>query len=100
MNKTLLKTIGILNLIFGIILTLTIIGCIIGIPLIVSGAIFLDYSSLDESKLLEKKDAIKVWSIVFIFINIISSNPMSFTVSNISIIRHFIKITIIITLIN
>lgn len=73
MNKGLLNTIGVLNLIFGILFTLTILGSIIGIPLIVSGAIYLNYASLNDSELIKKRSTIKTWSIVFIFTNIISA---------------------------
>lgn len=73
MKKTLLQIIGILNIIFGSILTLSIFGIIIGVPLIISGALFLNYSSLDDNELAMKRSSIKIWSIVFIFINIISA---------------------------
>ncbi len=73
MNRNLLRTIGIINIIFGIIFTLTIIGSIIGIPLIVSGALYLEYASLDDGVLIAKRNSIKAWSIIFIFINFISA---------------------------
>lgn len=73
MNRNLLRTIGILNIVFGIIFAFTIIGSIIGIPLIVSGALYLEYASLSDNELITKRNSIKVWSIIFIFINIASA---------------------------
>lgn len=73
MKKNLLRTIGILNIIIGSLFILTIIGSLFGVPLIVSGILYLDYSSLNDEQLLSKRSSIRTWSIVFIFLNIISS---------------------------
>ena len=73
MKKSLLKTVGILNIILGSLFIITIIGSLFGVPLIVSGILYLDYSSLSDEQLLSKRSSIRTWSIIFIFLNIISS---------------------------
>ena len=52
MKKGLLDIVGILNIVFGILFTITLIGSLVGIPLIVSGSMFLHYSSLSDDKLI------------------------------------------------
>ena len=81
MNKTLLQVIGILNIVLGSIFIMSFFGILLGIPLVISGALFLNYSSLKDEELIHKKTAIKVWSIIFIFLNIVSA-IMGFCVLN------------------
>ena len=72
MNRTLLKVAGIISIIVGILCCLTIIGVIIGIPLIIGGIKFNDYSKMNDEDIEKNKDSILVWAIVFMFINQIS----------------------------
>ena len=72
MDKSLLKISGIISIVIGILCCLTIFGAIVGIPLIIGGVKFKDYSSLSDEELMTHKDAIIIWTIVFLFINQIS----------------------------
>lgn len=72
MDKSLLKISGIISIVIGIICCITIFGAIVGIPMIIGGAKFKDYSNLSDEELLSHKDAIIIWTIVFLFINQIS----------------------------
>lgn len=72
MDKTLLKVSGIVSIVVGVICCITIVGAIVGIPMIIGGLKFKDYSLLSDSELLMHKDAIIIWTIVFMFINQIS----------------------------
>lgn len=72
MDKSLLKISGIISIVIGIICCITIFGAIVGIPMIIGGAKFKDYSNLSDIELLMHKDAIIIWTIVFLFINQIS----------------------------
>ena len=72
MNRTLLKVSGIFSIVIGIICCLTIIGCIVGIPMIIGGIKFNQYSKMNDDELSKSRDSVLVWSIVFLFINQIS----------------------------
>ena len=72
MNRTLLKVSGIFAIVIGIICCLTIIGCIVGIPMIIGGIKFNQYSKMNDDELSKSRDSVLVWSIVFLFINQIS----------------------------
>ncbi|MBQ6284884.1 MAG: hypothetical protein IJK67_01040 [Bacilli bacterium] len=72
MNRTLLKVAGIISIIIGVICSLTIIGLIVGIPLIIGGVKFNDYSNMSDEEIEKNKDSILIWTIVFLFINQIS----------------------------
>ncbi|MEG0026135.1 MAG: hypothetical protein RR847_02500 [Bacilli bacterium] len=68
MDKILLKIAGIIALIIGIICCITIIGIIIGIPIIIGATRFLNYAQLDDVAILKYKNSILIWSIIFIFV--------------------------------
>ena len=72
MDKTLLNVAGILSIVFGIIACITIIGVIVGVPMIIGGSKFREISKLEDAQIFAKKDTILVWSIVFLFLNVIS----------------------------
>ncbi len=72
MDKSLLKISGIISIVIGLLCCLTIFGAIVGIPLVIGGVKFKDYSSLSDEELMTHKDAIIIWTIVFLFINQIS----------------------------
>ncbi len=71
-DKALLKAAGIIAIVFGIICCLTIIGLLWGIPLIIGGYKFNEYSMLEDEEVLNHKSGILGWSIFFIFFSFIS----------------------------
>lgn len=73
MNKTLLNIAGIISIIFGIICTITIIGAIVGIPMIIGGNKLRELSNMDDSEIYKNKDTLIIWMVVFLFINQISA---------------------------
>ena len=69
MDKSLLKIAGIISIIVGILFCLTLIGAIVCVPIIIAGCKFKDYANLSDEELLQHKDSIIIWTIVFLFIN-------------------------------
>lgn len=72
MDKVILKVAGIFSLVIGIICCLTIIGAIIGIPLIVGGTKFMNFSNMTDEKLNFEKSSILGWSIFFLIFTFVS----------------------------
>ncbi len=72
MKKNLLEIAGIISLVFGILACFTIVGVIIGIPLIIGGNKVKSMANMSDQEILENKDTILIWTIVFLFINQIS----------------------------
>lgn len=72
MDKSLLKIAGIIALVFGIICCCTIVGVIVGVPLIIGGIKVKDYSEMSDEEILKNKDALLIWSIVFMFLCTVS----------------------------
>ena len=72
MDKVILKVAGIFALIVGIICCLTVIGIIIGIPLIIGGVKFMNYSNMTDEKLNSEKSSILGWSIFLLVFTFIS----------------------------
>ena len=68
MNKSLLNIAGIIAFIFGILACCTIVGCIVGIPLIIGGNKFREYALMSDEDITSNKDNILIWSIVFLFL--------------------------------
>lgn len=65
-NSTLFTVLGIFGMIFGVIASITIVGLIIGIPLIIGSKKFLDYAKLtDEEVLSLDRQNLTIWLIVF-----------------------------------
>lgn len=71
-DKALLKASGIIAIVFGIVCSLTIIGLLWGVPLIIGGYKFNEYSALEDVEILQHKSGILGWSIFFIFFSFIS----------------------------
>ena len=71
-DKTLLNAAGIIALVVGIICCLTLVGAIVGIPLIIGGNKFRQLSRMDDDYIKSNKDTILVWSIVFILLCTVS----------------------------
>ncbi len=68
MDKTIYKVTGYLALVIGIFYCITIIGIIVGIPLIIGASIFLDYAKMSDEDLVKHKNSILGWSIVFLLL--------------------------------
>ena len=68
MDKVLLKISGIIAIVFGVLYCLTIVGAIIGIPLIIGGIKVKDYAEMSDEELIKNKETLLIWSIVFCFI--------------------------------
>lgn len=72
MDKSLLKVSGIISIVVGVIYCLSIVGAIVGIPLIIGGIKIKDYASYSDIQIYESKDTILIWTIVFLLFNQIS----------------------------
>jgi predicted membrane protein len=68
MNKKLLDIAGLIAFILGILCCITIFGAIVGIPMIIGGQKFREYSLLSDEEVKKNKDNILIWTIVFLFI--------------------------------
>ncbi len=67
MDKSLLKISGIIAIIFGILACLTLVGAIVGVPLIIGGAKMKEYADYTDEQIVANKDKILIWTIVFLF---------------------------------
>lgn len=67
MDKSLLKISGIIAIVVGVLACLTLIGAIVGVPLIIGGAKIKEYSDYTDEQILVIKDKILIWAIVFLF---------------------------------
>lgn len=68
MNKSLLNIAGLIAFIVGILMCCTIFGAIVGVPLIIGGNKFREYSVMSDYELEVNKDSILIWSVVFLFL--------------------------------
>lgn len=68
MDKTILKVAGIIAIVLGVICCITIIGLIVGVPIIIGGMKFNDLSKLSDAEIEANKETILIWSIVFLFL--------------------------------
>jgi len=71
MDKIILKITGIITLVLGIFYSITIIGLIVGVPLIIGGSKFIGYSNMTDERIIEEKNSILGWSIFFLFFTVI-----------------------------
>ena len=67
MDKSLLKISGIIAIVVGVLACLTLIGAIVGVPLIIGGAKIKEYADYTDEQILVIKDKILIWAIVFLF---------------------------------
>ena len=67
MDKSLLKISGIIAIVFGILACLTLVGAIVGVPLIICGAKMKEYADYTDEQIIANKDKILIWTIVFLF---------------------------------
>ncbi len=68
MDKTILKVAGIFAIVLGVLCCITIIGLIVGVPIIIGGMKFNDLSKLSDAEIEANKETILIWSIVFLFL--------------------------------
>ncbi len=66
MDKSLLKISGIIAIVFGILACLTLVGAIVGVPLIIGGAKMKEYADYTDEQIVANKDKILIWTIVFL----------------------------------
>ena len=67
MDKSLLKISGIIAIVFGILACLTLVGAIVGVPLIIGGAKMKEYADYTDEQIIANKDKILIWTNVFLF---------------------------------
>ena len=67
MDKSLLKISGIIAIVVGVLVCLTLVGAIVGVPLIIGGAKIKEYSDYTDEQIIVIKDKILIWAIVFLF---------------------------------
>lgn len=67
MDKSLLKISGIIAIVLGILECLTLVGAIVGVPVIIGGAKMKEYADYTDEQIIANKDKILVWTIVFLF---------------------------------
>ncbi len=71
-DKTLLKIAGIVSIVIGVLCCITIIGLIVGIPLIIGGDKLKEISQSNGPDTKQDTETILIWTIIFFFINQIS----------------------------
>ncbi len=71
MEKLLLKISGIIAIIIGIFMCITIIGAIIGIPLIIGGSTMMGYSNMSDSEIREKEKFYLRMVNIFLFFTVV-----------------------------
>lgn len=72
MDKTLLKISGIIAIVVGVLYCVTIVGAIVGVPLIIGGNKIKSYAEYTDEQIMDVKDSILIWAIVFLIFNQIS----------------------------
>lgn len=71
-DKNLLNVAGIIAIVLGIVACLTVVGAIVGVPVIIGGAKLRDLSTYSDEEIIKYKDTILIWSIVFLFLCTVS----------------------------
>ncbi len=72
MDKSLLNIAGLVAFVLGILCCLTIVGAIVGVPMIIGGNKLREMSNLSDEDLVKNKETLLVWTIVLLFICTIS----------------------------
>lgn len=72
MDKALLKISGIIAIVVGVLYCVTIVGAIVGVPLIIGGNKIKSYAEYTDEQIMNVKDSILIWAIVFLIFNQIS----------------------------
>ena len=70
--RTLFNIAGIINIIFGVFLLITIVGIIFGALLIYSGMILLKYKNMSIEELNNNSQNILTWGLVLLFVDIVA----------------------------
>lgn len=71
-DKTLLKIAGTISIVIGVFYCITIIGLIVGIPLIIGGDKLREISQSNGPDTKQNIETILIWTIIFFFINQLS----------------------------
>ena len=71
-DKTLLNVAGIIALVLGVLSCFTIIGAIVGIPVIIGGNKFRKLSQMSDEDIIKEKESLLIWSIVLCLLCTIS----------------------------
>ncbi len=71
-DKTLLKIAGTISIVIGVFYCITIIGLIVGIPLIIGGDKLREISQSSGPDTKQNVETILIWTIIFFFINQLS----------------------------
>lgn len=71
-DKTLLNVAGIIALVLGVLSCFTIVGAIVGIPMIIGGNKFRKFSEMSDADIIKEKDSLLIWSIVLCLLCTIS----------------------------
>ena len=66
-SRILLKMSGSASIVYGILWSITIIGLIVGIPLIIGGNKFIEASKKSDTDLGSAKNDLVLWSILMVF---------------------------------
>lgn len=64
-NSTWFTAVGIVSIIAGVLYCITLIGIIVGIPLFIGAAKYLNYAKMSDEAVLAEKSTVMVWAIVF-----------------------------------
>lgn len=72
MNKDLLNVAGLIAFILGILCCITIVGVIIGVPMIIGGNKLREMSKMSDEELIKNKETLLIWTIVLLLICTIS----------------------------
>ena len=64
-NYAVLTIVGVMGYIFGILACITIVGLIIGIPMIMGAKKYMDWSKISDEELLNEKPSMLGWTIFF-----------------------------------
>lgn len=71
MDKSLLQIGGLIAIIIGVFYSITIIGLILGVPMIIGGVAFTNYAKLRPDEVMYAKNSILGWSIFFLIFSLI-----------------------------
>lgn len=72
LDKMVLKISGLIAIIVGIGWSFTIIGLIVGIPLILGGSTVMNYATMTDKEIIANRSSLLGWSIFFLFFTVIA----------------------------
>ena len=66
-DRIIAKVAGIVAMVFGGLWCLTIIGALLGIPLLIGGSRMIDFSKMEDEEFEKYKTQFLIWSVFFLF---------------------------------